>query len=397
MTERSAKSPAQVEGAVAPDGKKKPVSLFFVSHHPAQGYQLDGWRRKIEDILDSTPKGKVVVFTENAGQSHRHSNLTRQNVANGDLPSDAVEKSFRELNDHYRSHGVEWALSDERVAELLEKGTKTFTGISTAILDDIAARYPGRIDLVEEWESRKGHQLEHDLYKKDTPQRNTTLSAVMSLFPQGRRILAAEGREKLASEAAIYREREETSARIISDALEQPDTIAAVGWMGAIHTGLSHELTREGHPVMRVFPERVDGEPYLFPPGHTLLRAKRFDPDKELTDDEIVTAEQADLKGMHKQFGDPRINPIGFFMRYKSQKEEVRSGKAQASIRYAQEWYRRKMGKQASNEEQVSTNRQLQESVTVAPDIAEPPLGDLNSDIDWGESGPDANGPKRSL
>lgn len=257
------------------DIKRIPVHFEFGSHDEKSKDSLNSWKQKIESTLKSQEKGKVIIFLENANTNMYQSATVSVLVTNGLLPSDAFA-----LTD-FIAHHSRTANQDELHKWKAEHPLGKFFEEQLTILDDITIKYPGRIYVLPEWAPDKILST-YDFKQEKKSRRKIVELALDGKFEDAIPFL----KDSLGKMVERVKQREPRIIETIKEDLEGEENILAfVGHIGAAHTGIFHELKKDGFSVNRNFSEK-QGETYYYDPYAAALRQLLFFPEKKLTDED---------------------------------------------------------------------------------------------------------------
>ncbi len=356
---------------------RKPVDFVFVSHNAnVEGdlAQLSQWSNRIREMLQSKSTGKVVVFMEDEGASPEYSQGVREYTAMGLNPAEAKLNAQMDLIPDEQ-------LDDPEVQGLIEESerdlTTGFEGTANALLANIMQEFPGRVDLIPE------AQPEH--IRNEPIDIATMYNSILTAdLPEQTKVELFRIQNKKFAE--LQKEREGNIYNTISFALLDDDVIGSVGFLGAVHTGVSQDFAttkdengNKKFTSARAFPEQ-QGSKYNFSPFMSLLRKQMRDLDVELTDDEIGSAFIIERDIREKQ---EVSDALGF--------DETRQ--AQLADAYATFQAMGDFGDFTIGDavDQASTGHPQLDATT------DRPLEEANGDVDWtGNNDPD-EGPNRTL
>lgn len=287
MTERISMQAAEV-------AKKKPFTQFLVNHGNDDAYQLHELKDRILGILSQHPGKKIVLFTEDSEGDPVKAARKQELVLRGMRPSDAqlalrYDLPIQGENDPDTVPTLQKKdIPSTHLSHTVERYSG-FIGHSLRMMDEITNQYPGQIVWVQE---TKGERVEAaEKANRAALRKKGYLYATGFVFGQK----SFERKRDLYTHLAdLSRIREEENAPRIVDAMQSEEVVAGFGWMGSGHTGISHELRADTY-ITRVIPNKVDGV-YTFDPIATLVRRRRFYPDREIEVDEIRDAIRASEK-----------------------------------------------------------------------------------------------------
>jgi hypothetical protein len=308
MAERDTKSHSQRGQEASPQAgpltrektaTPKHFSLYAIEHSADRADRLIALAAEARDILDNNPGKKIIIFTEDAGGIQNISREVTSLVLRGVPPSEAaikapkiiVNKLLAYAEDHPEEFDAEPLKRFKEAAKVSgPPPLNRFMQATEDLLDDLADEYPARIVWMGEWIDDETREL---LQQQAREERSVGLWAKISraLEFESRDKRIARERAQYEMEAKIDQRREQTSARALAEALDDDDIVGGVGWMGAEHTSLGHELHRDGHDVTFRFPVRHEGS-YYYTAQAAVRRAIKAG--KEVTDEDIALAGRAD-------------------------------------------------------------------------------------------------------
>lgn len=282
------------------DVRKIPIHLEFGSHNERSKDSLSELGGKIDSILKTSNKGKVIVFIESADLSMPDSAFTTLGVNQGLIPSDAFA-----LSSFIAHHGKIATYDELHRWKLKNPIEDPFFKKELEILDDLTRRHPGRIYVLPEWNPEE----ELEKYDKDESEKNDKKLLQLAYdgkFDEAMPLL----KDSLNKKTEWVKSREPRIIQSIKEDLEGEEGIlAVVGHIGASHTGVFYELQKEGFSVKRRFPQKY-GKKYYYEPYAAALRQMLFFPEKKFSDDDwhklliLVTTYSA----IDVMIDDPRIN-----------------------------------------------------------------------------------------
>lgn len=224
------------------DPRKKPIHFFLVEHDPRYPEQLSALRTLTTQMMENTdPAKKIAIIGENrSGIPSRSDEITRRFEAGVSLAAIYADLEGKPLSPFYT---------------LLNKE-----------LTDIQAVYPQRLTFVQESQGRA-------LQRQGTKARR--LSADRTAFLR-------TYRKFYKAEVTHERAREANLAVITRNVAAREDVGGVIEVVGAMHTGIGHELKRDGYTVSRSFPNRLEG-PWHFEADDAMIRRQLAHPDWEMT------------------------------------------------------------------------------------------------------------------
>lgn len=266
--------------------KEVPVNLLFGAHNPEDASYVDSLKEKVESYLKTSPSGGVIVLTERSNFIFQESVMIFKWVEEGLSPSEA----FAQLN--FLLHN-ERLPSDEELNVWRKKyldQDDEFNRKELEALDELAANYPGRISVMpefafsEELEQTANGKYSHTGEDRQKALKLTLLGRIPEALPLFKKSIK---RNVLRSE-----EREIRLVSLIETLLEnseQDEILAIVGYFGAFHTFINHELKRDGFNATAFYPAKRDGV-YQYSPDIALARTIRFLKERKLKQSEWVKA-----------------------------------------------------------------------------------------------------------
>ncbi len=314
--------------------KGKPFTMVLLQHDNRSLHELDAFKNGLEQALYTHPQGKIVAFVESpsvpvgissaveAAHAARYTfdESYRKAIYDYHFPPGSIQRRNRQRQHEPNGH------SDLTIPHGFYRST-------FETLDDLDARYKdpegkSRITLVLEEQSPYIRQRAIDLTQIDLASHTDPIGA----------------RKQWIQEFAIYENmRTNPNIQRITDAMEDEDVVAGIGWMGKLHTKVAQGLRKaEGVDqskrldVTTVFPVR-NGAKVYFDPVTKLVRDQMFFPDREISSSEVAEAYtmNMEIEAQIRRDRQGRVIRNGRIERYTSeelgQKEQHYLGKAYAS------------------------------------------------------------------
>ncbi len=268
-------------------GPKKRVTMIHLIHTDAAAEEhLTPFEQGIRDAVQRNPEltKKIGVFMEDTSMTAAQTAFINAKISAGSLPSEAMldwhVKEYQE-----RENGAEpYAEDVKRLGEVLSTG---FYGRAREIADRTFAEYPGKLFLISE-----GHAEHTHVHIDKGPQPQTKRRGFFPKrkaegpAPKSEEEMLEAMKERIVSLSSSLRARDTKIVQNIDEALARDDVAEVVGWVGAVHTPVGHELSRK-YTVKRIFPDKQDGV-FFYSPGQQLTRKATMDPEYIPTHAEIT-------------------------------------------------------------------------------------------------------------
>lgn len=271
--------------------------IEFGDHGELSGYLLDPMANQIKTHLESSPNTRVIIVFEETNVTNIDSAAILMGTRKGMLVSDTYA-----LIDYLEANGTSNIPSNEALASwkqeylnnLVEEDPFKLQELQK--VDALQERFPGRIIVVcesgnpldEVDEMDKAEELEDQsidlaiagqfdealpLYKESILQ-----TADLTIAKRDKRLVDLFGAFVLFGDLEWERNMETSNTDLL-----------IISYLGSCHTGVFHELKRQGVEISRSFPEK-QGKYYLFDPSSTMERRLRFFPNRQPSEFEWLRA-----------------------------------------------------------------------------------------------------------
>lgn len=261
ITEKGQASPKEVLQAERP-----PIYFCLGGHKLGSIKYLSSFADKAESFLGKSKEGKVVMFSEGADLPQDICRMVEEDVDNGVRPIVA-----------YGAGLLAFALRRK-----LSGQPDEFSIAQISIIDELAVKYPGRIELLleaSEQEITGQNKILQQLKEEDIDNIVTFLgekgefSAALPFF---KKRLQAQVEEGLTREQVIIDR--------LKEAAEKENVLAVVVRIGGAHSFIAHKLKKEGYDVEIEFDRESEQGIHVFNQATRLMRSLRLYPDRPISE-----------------------------------------------------------------------------------------------------------------
>ncbi|HVZ58696.1 MAG TPA: hypothetical protein VG935_03015 [Patescibacteria group bacterium] len=257
----------------------EPIQVIYGSHSEPDTHLIATYENAIDRLLTTFPQGQIGVFLEDASCTPFEAKLLAILSSQGMSSSNAYATML------YLMDKEEFP-SDEQLIEAKEgilEELDPFLREQLNVLDNIHDRSPNRLVILSE--SIPADEAQEALI--DGVPRNLILKrqALESAYAGNFNEALQVYQNCVNFSAEWFRAREQRIHDLIAHEIDTGKIIGFVGYIGAIHTPVSHKLQESGHRVQSSFAGSENGH-NLMDPFSVAVRQRMFFPEEEISDEE---------------------------------------------------------------------------------------------------------------